>query len=162
MVPVSEDAVDALNILVDVTEKSGKLRSDLKQHVLKAVSSHRNVFVSLKSEVENTNRLIVDLEIQAVKTNSMLEVLRAGVGGNCREKQEATYLGLQAYYKDNDGRAVGPVCKTRRRYSDVMMDKRPGGGQKDASTAQTDQSKVKGGQNGATHQDTNGKATHKP
>jgi hypothetical protein len=63
------------------------------------------------------------------------------VGGNCREKQEATSLGLQVYYKDNDGRAAGPVCKTRRRYSDVMIDKRPGGGQKDTLTAQTDQSK---------------------
>jgi uncharacterized NAD-dependent epimerase/dehydratase family protein len=75
MAPVSEDAVDALNILVDVTEKSGKLRSDLKQDIRKAVSSHRNVFVSLKSEVENTNRWIVDLEIQAAKMNSMLQVL---------------------------------------------------------------------------------------
>jgi len=44
-----EDAFeDTLNVLVIVTEKRGNLRKDLKEDILKAVSSLREEFVNLK------------------------------------------------------------------------------------------------------------------
>jgi len=45
MASAGEDAVkDALNVLVNVTEKSGNLRNDLKEDILKAVSNLRKEF----------------------------------------------------------------------------------------------------------------------
>jgi hypothetical protein len=51
-----EDALeDTLNVLVIVTEKRGNWRNDLKEDILKAVSSLRKGFANLKSEVEDKN-----------------------------------------------------------------------------------------------------------
>jgi ElaB/YqjD/DUF883 family membrane-anchored ribosome-binding protein len=63
MASAGEDAVeDALNVLVSVTEKSGKLRNDLRKDILKAVSNLRKEFAKLKSEVEDKSKLIIDLQ----------------------------------------------------------------------------------------------------
>jgi hypothetical protein len=77
-----------------VTEKSGKLRNNLKKGILTAVSCIRNKFAILKSEVESTSRRIVDLEARASETHSILQALLDGVGGNRREEQEATSISL--------------------------------------------------------------------
>jgi len=48
-----EDAFeDPLNVLVIMTEKRGNWRNDLKEDILKAVSSLRKEFANLKSEVD--------------------------------------------------------------------------------------------------------------
>jgi uncharacterized protein YlxW (UPF0749 family) len=81
---VGEVAVeDALSVLVSVTEKSGNLRNDLKQDILKAVSSLRKEFANLRNEVEDKNKLIVDLEMKAAETNTIHKVLQSGVAGRC-------------------------------------------------------------------------------
>jgi hypothetical protein len=64
-----------------------------------------------------------------------------GVGGNRRKEQEATSSGLCANFKNNDGRADEPAGGKRRRYTDVVLDRRPGEGGTETLTAQAEQSK---------------------
>ena len=45
----------ALENLISVTEKSGNLRNDLKQLILKSVSSLRNAFIELKTSIVSNN-----------------------------------------------------------------------------------------------------------
>jgi hypothetical protein len=66
------------------------------------VSNLRKEFVRLKSEAEDKNKLIVDLEMKAAETNSTLKALQLGVGGNCRGEKETTSLGTQVNSKDID------------------------------------------------------------
>src|SRR5215510_7524029 len=106
MASTGVDAVEAaLNILVNVTENSSDVRNNFKEDILKAFSSLRNVFVGLRSEMESTNRRIVELETRAAETIFMLQALRTGVGGNGRGEQEATAHGfaseLQGQQEDN-------------------------------------------------------------
>jgi archaellum biogenesis protein FlaJ (TadC family) len=83
MASSGEDGIkDALHILVSVTEKSGILRNNLRKDILKAVSNLRKEFGRLKSEAEDKNKLTVDWEMKAAKTNSTLKALQFGVGGN--------------------------------------------------------------------------------
>jgi hypothetical protein len=42
----------ALKTLLDITEKSGNLRKDLKQDIVDSVSILRNIFVNLKNSGE--------------------------------------------------------------------------------------------------------------
>jgi len=71
---------DALNVLISVTEKSGNLRNNLKKDILKAVSSLRKEFANLRNEIEDKNKLIVDLEMKAAETNTVYQALLSGVG----------------------------------------------------------------------------------
>ena len=60
MASSGEDVVkDALNILLNVTEKSANLRNDLRKDILKVVSNLRKEFASLKCEVEGKSRLSI-------------------------------------------------------------------------------------------------------
>jgi hypothetical protein len=122
MASAGEDAVeDALNILVSVTEKSRKLRNDLRKDILKAVSNLRKGFAKLKSEVEDKNKLLVDLEMKAIGTKSALEELQFGVGSSCKGVKETTSLGLNS--KDNHWNVALSAGRTRKRYSDVVADR---------------------------------------
>jgi hypothetical protein len=126
MASASEDAVEnALSILVSVTEKSGNLRSNLKKGILKAVRSLKKEFANLRSIVEYKSKRIVDLEMKAEETNSILQALLAGAGNYCRGDQDATPLGLQANSKDTDWTVAHSVGGTRKRYSDAVEDRRP-------------------------------------
>jgi hypothetical protein len=128
---------DALNILANVVDNSGKVRNDLKEDILAAVSCIRKEITSMKSEVESTNKRITDLETKAGEMHSLLKVLMDGVGGNCRKEQEATSSGLCANFKNDDGRADEPAGGKRRRYADVV-DRRPGEGGTETLTAQAE------------------------
>jgi len=124
MASSGDDVVeDALNVLVNVTVKSGNLRNDLRKDILKAVSKLRKEFASLKCEVEDKNKLIVDLEMRVVETNSTLKALQQGMGGNCRGNKEATCS--QVTSKDIDWGVAPSAGRTKKRYSDVVAD-RPG------------------------------------
>jgi hypothetical protein len=112
-----------LTVLVNITEKSGNLRSDLRKDVLRAVSNLRKEFAKLRSEVEDTNKVIVGWEMKAEETESILKALQCGVGGNCRGDKEATSVGLQVTPKGGDWNEVPSAGKTRKRYSDVVADR---------------------------------------
>jgi polyhydroxyalkanoate synthesis regulator phasin len=132
---------DALNMLANVADNSGKVRNDVKDDIRAAVSCIRKEITSLKSEVESTNKRITDLETIAGETHSLLNALMDGVGGNGRKEQEATSSGLSANFKNDDGRADEPAGGKRRRYADVVVNRRPGEGGTKTLTAQTEQSK---------------------
>jgi hypothetical protein len=126
MVSSGEDAVeDALKVLVSVMEKSGNLRNNLRKDILRAVSNLRTEFARLKSDAEDRNKLIVDLETRVAKTNNTLKALQSGVGDNCRGDKEVTSLGLQVTSKDIDWNVAPSAGRTKKRYSDVVAD-RPG------------------------------------
>jgi len=131
---------DALNILENVTEKSGKVRNDLKKDILAAVSFIRNEFESLKSVVESTNRRITELESRAAETHALLQVLMDGVGGN-RSEERVTSSGSRVNFKEKEWRAADPAGGMRKRYSDVTADRRPGERGQETPTTQVDQSK---------------------
>jgi hypothetical protein len=125
MVSAGEDAVeDAMNFLCD--RKEWQPEKNLKKDILKAVSSLRKQFAKLRSEVEDKNKLIVDLEMKAAETNTTLKALRCGMGSNSRGDQEATTLGLQVNSKDNDWNVALSAGRMRMRYSDIMADRRQG------------------------------------
>jgi hypothetical protein len=103
-----------------VTEKSGNLRNDLKKDILKAVSSLRKEFSKIRSEVDDKNKLIANLEMKAVETNITLKALWSGVGSNCRVDQEVTSLGLQANSKDSNWNVALSAGRMRMHYSDIV------------------------------------------
>ena len=115
---------DALNVLVGATEKSCNLRNDLKKDILKAVSSLRKEFANLRNQVEDKNKLTVDLETKAAERNTIHKVLQSGVGSSCSGDQEATSFGLEVNFKDS-ARNVAHSAG-RKRYSDVLADRRQG------------------------------------
>jgi hypothetical protein len=127
MVSASEDAVkDTLNVLVGVTEESGNLRNFLKRAILKAVSSLRKEFANLRSQVEDRNKLIVDLEMKEAETNSIHKALQSGMGRNCRGDQEVTSLGLKANSKDSAWKVAPSAGSMRKHYSEVVADRHQG------------------------------------
>ena len=102
MAPSDEDAVDdALNVLINVTKKSGNLRNDLRKDILEAVSKLRKEVAKLKCEVEGKNKLIGELEKKAVETNNILNTLQAGEGSNGGEDHGATSLGWKVNPTDS-------------------------------------------------------------
>jgi hypothetical protein len=101
-----------------VTEKSGNLRNDLRNDILKAVSSLRKEISNLRSEVEDKNKLIVGLEMKAAEL-SMHKTLESGVGGNCVVDQGTPSLGRKVNYKNNAWMAPS-ASSTRKGYSDVL------------------------------------------
>jgi len=90
------------------------------------VSNLRKEFAKLRSEAEDKKKLIVDLEMKAVKTNTTLTALQSGMGSNCRGDQEATSLGLQVNSKDSDWNVALSAGRMRKRYSDIVADRRQG------------------------------------
>jgi hypothetical protein len=49
---VTSQFESALKTLLDITQKSGNLRKDLKQDIVDSVSTFRNIFVNLKNSGE--------------------------------------------------------------------------------------------------------------
>jgi hypothetical protein len=80
----------------------------------------------LRSEAEDKNKLIVDLEMKAAETNITLKALQSGVGSNCRGDKEVISVGLQANSKDSDWNLALSAGRTRTRYSDIVADRRQG------------------------------------
>jgi len=76
----------------------------------------------LRSEAEDKNKVIVDLEMKAAETNITLKALQSGVGSNCRGDKEVTSVGLQANSKDSDWNVALSAGRTRMRYSDIVAD----------------------------------------
>ena len=112
-----EDAFeDTLNVLVIMTEKRGNLRNDLKEDILKAVSGLRKEFANSKSEVENKNKLIGNLEMKAAETNTIHKALQSGVGSNCRGVQMAISLGLKVNITERARKVPLSPGSTIKRY----------------------------------------------
>jgi hypothetical protein len=62
---VNSQLESALETLLNITEKSGNLRKDLKQDIVDSVSILRNIFVNLKNSEEEQN----------IKTNQLEDEL---------------------------------------------------------------------------------------
>jgi hypothetical protein len=60
----------ALNSLLNVTERSGNLRNDLRKYIFNSVNELRKVFYKLKKEVEEKNDKITKLEQEVKKSGS--------------------------------------------------------------------------------------------
>jgi hypothetical protein len=124
MASSGEDAVDdALNVLINVTKKSGNLRNDLRKDILQAVSKLRKEVAKLKCEVEGKNKLIGELEKKAVETNNILNALQAGEGSNGGEDHGATSLGWKVNPTDGASDWKVAAGRTRKSYSDVVADR---------------------------------------
>ena len=139
----------------NVTEKSGKVRNDLKKDILAAVSCIKNEFESLKSVVLSTNRRINELESRAAETHALLQAFIDGVGGNCSEVR-VTSSGPRVNFKKKEWRTADPAGGTRKRYSDVAADRRTGERGQETPTTQVDQSKEKEDEKG-NHTETQAK-----
>jgi 2,3-bisphosphoglycerate-independent phosphoglycerate mutase len=64
--------------------------------------------------------------MKAAQMNSTLQALQTGRGSTSRGDQEATSFGLQVNSKDIDWRVALSAGRTRKCYSDVVQDRRPG------------------------------------
>jgi len=113
----SKDAVEeALNVLINMTEKSGNLRNDLLKDILGAVSNLRKEFAKLKCQVENKNKLFLRLEIKASGTNSTLRPLEFGCVGD----KEATSPGFPVNWKVSDRNVPPSGGRSKKLYSDIV------------------------------------------
>jgi hypothetical protein len=63
----------ALNKLLEITEKSGNLRKDLRQDIIDSVSTLRSIFVNLRNTVEEKKTKINQLTVELNKAKSELE-----------------------------------------------------------------------------------------
>ena len=61
----------SLNTLLEVTEKSGNLRKDLREKIMKSVSSLRGVFNATMANLEEKTRKIENLEYQMKTTSNV-------------------------------------------------------------------------------------------
>jgi len=61
--------------LVGVTEKSGNLRNDLRKDILEAVSSLRNYFVQVETELEAETAAYKELEREARESKEGIQRL---------------------------------------------------------------------------------------
>jgi len=128
---------DALNILENLTEINGNLRNEVKKDIRTAVSSIKNEFLFVKSEVESANRRITELEARATETDSLLLALLDGVGGHRKEEQE-TPSGQRGNYNGNHRKAAEPTSGAKMRYADAVERNKPGnGGQEKTDTRRT-------------------------
>ena len=129
---------DALNILENLTEINGNLRNEVKKDIRTAVSSIKNEFLFVKSEVESANRRITELEARATETDSLLLALLDGVGGHRKEEQE-TPSGQRGNYNGNHRKAAEPTSGAKMRYADAVERNKPGnvGQEKNKDTRRT-------------------------
>jgi hypothetical protein len=111
---------DALNVLINVTEKSGNLRNDLRKDILEAVSKIREEVAKLKCEVDDKNRLIGELEKKAVKANIVLNTLQAAEGSSGGNDNGAPSLGWKVNSKGSGSDWQVAAGRTRKSYSDVL------------------------------------------
>jgi hypothetical protein len=87
MVSASEDAVeDTPIVLISVTEKRGNLKNNLRKDMLNAVRNLRKEFAKIKIEVEDKNKLIVNLEMKAAEMNSTLKTLQCGMSSKLHRR----------------------------------------------------------------------------
>ena len=73
---VNEGVERALKCLVSVTERSSNLRIDLKQDILEAVSSLRNYFVHLQTNLEAKAAAPKELEREVKQSKDEIQMLR--------------------------------------------------------------------------------------
>jgi peptidoglycan hydrolase CwlO-like protein len=63
----------ALNTLLQITERSGNLRKDLKQDIVESVSTIRNIFMNLKNAGEEQNKEINKLGGELAKAKEEIK-----------------------------------------------------------------------------------------
>ena len=72
MVRDLEDVFEtSLNTLLEVTEKSGNLGKDLRDDIMKSVSSLRGVYNTVMADLEEKTRKIENLECQTNKASNV-------------------------------------------------------------------------------------------
>jgi pyruvate carboxylase len=67
---VEVDIEASLNLVVNTTDRSGNMKTELKQIIYETVSSLRNLFVTLKSKNEIQASKFKELEAQASKSTA--------------------------------------------------------------------------------------------
>ena len=87
---VNEGVESALKCLVGVTERSCNLRNDLKKDILEAVSSLRNYFVKVQTNLEAKTAAYKELEKEVKEGKDEVQRLR-GIARS-RTRQEAPSL----------------------------------------------------------------------
>jgi hypothetical protein len=70
---VSEGIENALNIIVNTTERSGNMKKELKQTIFETVSTLRNLFVKLKGSIYSKSNAISELVVRMTKRKAELE-----------------------------------------------------------------------------------------
>jgi hypothetical protein len=103
-----------------VTAKSGNLRNDLRKDILRAVSKLSKEFATLKSAIEDKNKLIVALETKAAERSTIIKALQDGEDSNGRGDHGATSLSWKVNSDSAWNVAAG---RTRKCYSDVVADR---------------------------------------
>jgi hypothetical protein len=111
---VSDDIEDALNLIVNRTEKSGNMKKGLKQTIYETVSTHRNLFVKLKDNRDSKSAEISKLERQENTMKIQLEEC-CGCKAKCR--------GTPSVIRNNE-----PAGNTARRVAP------PSGGEENPNT----------------------------
>jgi hypothetical protein len=73
---LSEGIENALNIIVNTTERSGNMKKELKQTIFETVSTLGNLFVQLKGNRDSKSNAFSELELRITKMKAELEESR--------------------------------------------------------------------------------------
>ena len=114
---VNEGVESALKCLVSVTERSCNLRNDLKKDILEAVSSLRNYFVKVQTNLDAKTAAYKELEKKVKEGKDEVQRLR-GIARS-RTRQEAP--SLDAVRRETTGarQVLPPDGKACKLYADV-------------------------------------------
>ena len=80
-----ENQYCALNVLLNIMEKSGNLRKDLKKDIVDSVSTLRNIFANIMNSEEEHTRKIHQLEgeLNKAKAEIRTRVINTPRGTHC-------------------------------------------------------------------------------
>ena len=109
---------NALNMLVNVTEKSGKLRNDYKKDIVMAVSILRKEMENMMKVIEEKNSQISKLETEVTERNSIMAEPRAAVR---RGEDGETSRSGEGNYEASEWRSAQPGGSRMKRYADVVQ-----------------------------------------
>ena len=76
-----EDVLEtSLNTLLKITEKSGNLRKDLRDDIMKSVSSLRGVYITIMDDLKEKTRKVENLECQMNKASEVKPEATSHIG----------------------------------------------------------------------------------
>ena len=125
---VNEGVESALKCLVSVTERSCNLRNDLKKDILEAVSSLRNYFVKVQTNLEAKTAAHKVLEKQVKEGKDEIQRLRDIARSHTR--QEAPSLDPVPRQTTGARQVLPPDGKARKLYAEVAKTKTEGSAEK--------------------------------
>jgi hypothetical protein len=119
MVDDTEDGVEgACKCLVSINERSGNLRKDLKKEILEAVSSLRQYFIQVKTNLESKREANKTLELEVRECKEEIQRLRNRP--STHKGQVAPSIDTERMETVTECQGLTPTGRDGKLYSDAV------------------------------------------